>query len=147
VSWRGGTKGTNMAGRSIPLAHLRRLLAVPGCEFVSLQYGEAAGDVAGARAKLGVFPAAEIDDFEDLAGLIANLDLVVSVQTAVVHLCGALGKDALVMVPVRPEWRYGAEGETLPWYRSVRILRQDATESWAPVIDRAARAVAKAAGA
>jgi hypothetical protein len=142
LSWRGGTKTTNMSGRSIPLEQLSRLLAAPGCEFISLQYGDHAAEIAAARTGMRVFPADDIDDFEALAGLIANLDLVISVQTAVVHLAGALGKACYAMVPERPEWRYGAAGETLPWYRSVRIFRQDGTEAWAPVIERVAQAVA-----
>ena len=145
VSWRGGTPSTERATRSLALADFARLLDLPGCEAVSLQYGEASDEVAAVNAGLArpirVFPAGDIDDFEELSGLISNLDMVVSVQTSVVHLTGALGKGALVMVPYNPIWRYGASGSTMPWYRSVRLFRQPKPQAWAPVIAEVAEAV------
>jgi tetratricopeptide (TPR) repeat protein len=139
VSWRGGTAGTNREGRSMDLVELAPLFALPEAEFVSLQYGDVAAEAAGQPA-LRVFPAAEIDDFAELAALIANLDLVVSVQTAVVHLAGALGTPCLTLVPLRAEWRYTAGAASMPWYRSVRLFRQAGTADWAPVIARVVQA-------
>ena len=78
----------------------------------------------------------EIDDFEQLAGLVCALDAVVTVQTAVAHLTGAIGRPGLVMIPRRAEWRYGAAGEDIPWYGSLRLLRQTDEAGWRPVIDR-----------
>lgn len=145
LSWRGGLARTGLARRSMPLRALAPLLALPNCTFVSLQYGDVAEELAQAGGALRAFPPADTDDFEDLAALIANLDLVVSVQTAVAHLSGALGQACLAMVPQRPEWRYGAAGETMPWYRSVRILRQSDGD-WGPVIAAVTQAVAARAG-
>lgn len=139
VSWRGGTAGTNREGRSMDLIELAPLFALPDAEFVSLQYGDVTAEAAGQPA-LRVFPAAEIDDFAELAALIANLDLVVSVQTAVVHLAGGLGTPCLTLVPLRAEWRYTASAASMPWYRSVRIFRQAGTADWAPVIARVVQA-------
>lgn len=141
LSWRGGLPSTRRNERSLALNQLQPLFALPGCEFVSLQYGEVAAEVADAAAPIRVFPPADIDDFEDLAGLVANLDVVVSVQTALVHLAGAVGKTCLTLVPHNPEWRYGAHGETMPWYGSVRLFRQDAPGAWAGVIGRVADAL------
>jgi tetratricopeptide (TPR) repeat protein len=141
VSWRGGTQRTGRNRRSMSLSELAPLLARTDCEFVSLQYGDAATEVAEAAADIRVFPPAEIDDFEDLAALVANLDLVVSVQTAVVHLCGALGCPAVAMVPAQPEWRYMAAGPSMPWYRSVHIVRQDVAGRWGEVVAKVVRAV------
>jgi ADP-heptose:LPS heptosyltransferase len=139
-------KLTGQSRRSLDLEQLAPVLELPGCSCVSLQYGDAEPEVRRAEAALGreirVFPPGEIDDFDDLAGLVANLDLVVSVQTALVHLCGALGKTCLTLVPAKPEWRYGAAGETLPWYGSVRLFRQDAEGGWDRVLGRVARAAA-----
>src|SRR5439155_351372 len=108
------------------------------CEFVALQYGDVEAEVAAASAALGrpirVFPRAEIDDFEELAALVQGLDVVVSVQTSLVHLAGALGVEALVMLPSVPEWRYMADVPSMPWYRSVRLYRQPAAGDWTPVI-------------
>jgi tetratricopeptide (TPR) repeat protein len=138
VSWRGGLPDTRRGERSLPLAQLAPILDLPGCEVVSLQYGDVAAELAvlnaGRANPVRAFDPAEIHDFEDLAGLIANLDVVVSVQTAVVHLAGALGTECLTLVPHNPEWRYTASGSTLPWYRSVALFRQDAPGAWEPVI-------------
>jgi tetratricopeptide (TPR) repeat protein len=142
LSWRGGAK--DVARRSLTLDQLLPVLDLPGCEFVSLQYGEVEAEVAAASARLDrpirVFPKAEIDDFEELAGLIAGLDVVVSVQNSVVHLTGALGQDCQVLLPYNPEWRYMAEGPAMPWYASVTLHRQAAPGAWQPVV----RAVTKA---
>jgi ADP-heptose:LPS heptosyltransferase len=139
VSWRGGTAGTNREGRSMDLAQLAPLFALPDAEFVSLQYGDVAAEAAGQPA-LRLVPPAEIDDFAELAALVANLDLVVSVQTAVVHLAGALGTPCLTLVPLRAEWRYTASAASMPWYRSVRIFRQAGAADWEPVIARVVQA-------
>lgn len=145
VSWRGGTPTTERATRSLALADLAPLLDLPGCETVSLQYGDARDEVAAVNAGLNtdvrIFPAAEIDDFEELSGLISNLDVVVSVQTSVVHLTGALGRDALVMVPYNPIWRYGATSPSMPWYGSVQLVRQPRPQVWEPVIAQVAEAL------
>ena len=138
VSWRGGTPGTGASQRSLTLVDLAPVLNLPGCQIVSLQYGDHRAEIEAASAALGrdiiVFPPGEIDDFEELAGLIANLDVVVSVQTSVVHLTGALGTDCLAMVPYNPIWRYTAHASVMPWYRSVRLLRQARPNAWEPVV-------------
>ena len=145
ISWRGGTPSTERATRSLALTDFAPLLDLPACEAVSLQYGDAREEVAavnaGLKTPIRIFPAAEIDDFEALSGLISNLDMVVSVQTSVVHLTGALGKEALVMVPYNPIWRYGASGSAMPWYRSVRLFRQPRPQAWEPVIAQVVDAV------
>ena len=72
----------------------------------------------------------------------ANLDAVVSVQNTVVHLAGALGKTAFALLPHRANWRYTAGRETMPWYRSVRLIRQGEPGAWTPVVAQAAAALA-----
>ena len=139
LSWRGGLKITGTGRRSLSLEALRPLLARPDCEFVSLQYGDCADEVAAMNTKLDrpirLFPGDEIDDFEQLAGLMQALDGVVSVQTAVIHLAGAVGAPCLAMIPQVPEWRYGQAGSTMPWYNSVRLFRQDRPDRWESVIE------------
>ena len=151
LSWRGGLAQTGRTSRSIPLTDLRPILDLPGCDFFSLQYGDPSAEIAKANAALASpirqFPAAEIDDFDDLAGLVANLDLVISVQTALVHLTGALGAPGLAMIPATPEWRYLERGETIPWYGSIRLLRQTPAGGWPEVLDRVADAVRARLGA
>lgn len=145
VSWRGGVAATRTHARSLTLDQLAPVLDLPDCEFVSLQYGDVAAEVeafnAGRENAVRLFPRAAIDDFEDLAGLVTGLDLVVSVQTALVHLCGAIGQTCLTLVPQAPEWRYGASGPTMPWYGSVRLFRQARHGAWDPAIAEVAAAV------
>lgn len=147
VSWRGGTADTRSAARSLALDQLLPLFANAGLRFVSLQYGDVADEVRDFAAAHGValesFPQGDIEDFDDLAGVIANLDSVVSVQTALIHLCGALGKECLTLLPRQPEWRYGVTEETMPWYGSVRLLRQGPEEKWGAVAARAASLAAR----
>lgn len=145
ISWRGGTAWTGATSRSLTLGQLAPLFGLEGCEFVSLQYGDPRDEVQAANRELGcgirIFDPEEIDEFEQLAGLIQNLDWVFTVQTAVVHLSGALGRRCVAMVPERPEWRYMAAGSAMPWYRSVQIVRQGRGEDWAPVVERAVEVV------
>lgn len=142
LSWRGGVPQTGRADRSMDLTALRPLLETPGCEFVSLQYGDVAAEIEQANAGLACpirhFPAEELYDFQDFADLIANLDLVVSVQNSTVHLAGALGKACLALLPQYTEWRYMRRGAQMPWYGSVHLIRQAEKGAWAPVIAGAA---------
>jgi Flp pilus assembly protein TadD len=142
LSWRGGVPQTGRAERSIDLAALRPLLETPGCEFVSLQYGQVGAEIeqvnAGLAAPIRHFPPEDLFDFQDFADLIENLDLVISVQNATVHLAGALGKPCLVLLPRNPEWRYMSSGSRLPWYDSVRLIRQAQPRDWEPVVAEAA---------
>lgn len=140
VSWRGGVAQTGQGMRSIALADLAPLVA-DDVELVSLQYGDVADEIAASGLPIRVFPRAATDDFDDLAGLIANLDAVVSVQNTTVHLAGALGAKCLALLPQVSEWRYMREGEVMPWYGSVRLLRQETAGDWDGVIARAVEAL------
>lgn len=142
VSWRGGAKRTRRRARSIPPADWAPLLTFPGMHFVSLQYGEFGGDLDAmrdvSRCMVHHWPEA-IEDYDETAALVSALDLVISVQTAVIHLGGALGKPVWVLVSSRPEWRYQESGESLPWYPSVRLIRQATPGDWRAVIHEARR--------
>jgi len=83
-----------------------------------------------------------VSDFADAAGLIAQLDLVVSVDTAAAHLAGALGVPCLLMLPHVPDWRWGLEADKTPWYDSVSLYRQPSIGDWVPVIDAVAKEIA-----
>jgi tetratricopeptide (TPR) repeat protein len=132
ISWRGGTAATRTSMRSMRLEDLDGLLARADCRFVSLQYGEV-GPELDAAATRGVRIAhwqEAIDDFDETAALLQALDGVVSVQTAVIHLAGALGRPVSVLLPSAPEWRYGLAGARMPWYPSVRLYRQETPGDW-----------------
>lgn len=139
VSWRGGTPRTRTERRSLALPELAPVLRLPGFHFVSLQYDrDGAAEVAQFESKAGLrihhWPEA-IDDYDETAALAAALDGVVSACTAIVHLAGALGRPVWVLTPRVPEWRYGAHGERMPWYPSVRLVRQAERGIWTPVVD------------
>jgi hypothetical protein len=132
LSWRGGVRETGQPWRSVDPRQLQALLDVPGARFVSLQYTPEASREA---AALGIahWPDA-IADYEETAALVCALDLTVSVCTAVVHLCGALGRPVWVMAPISPEPRYGFSGETMRWYPSARMFRQRTFGEWQPLV-------------
>ena len=138
VSWRGGTVHTRSRLRSVELAELLPLLRTPGARFVSVQYGDCREELARFRADHGIaiehWPDA-LTDYDQTAALVAALDLVISVQTAVVHLAGALGRPAWVLVPVAPEWRYLVTGDDMPWYPSARLFRQRAPRAWQETVE------------
>lgn len=141
ISWRGGVKSTRTGLRSADLAGWLPVLGMEGVDFVSLQYTECSDELAalGQAHGLRVHHWQEaIDDYDETAALVSALDLVISVQTAVVHLSGALGKPAWVMISAVPEWRYMSRGETLPWYPAVRLFRQQDQGNWHPVMEKIA---------
>ena len=81
---------------------------------------------------------AELGDFADTAALMVNLDLVISVDTAVAHLAGALGRPVWTLLPNVPDWRWLLEREDCPWYPTMRLFRQPQTKDWADVMQRVA---------
>ena len=144
ISWRGGVQRTRQAVRSLPLAELLPILKCAQTVFVSLQYTDCAAELAEVERDLGIriwHWQEAIDDYDETAALVCALDLVISVQTSIVHLSGALGRPVWVMVPSVAEWRYLDRGEQMPWYPSVRIWRQDRLGEWQPVVERVAAAL------
>ena len=139
VSWRGGTPGTGQAARSLALDALLPILSVPHARFVCLQYGQVNEEIAALGAHHGiamsVWPQA-IADMDEMAALITELDLVITVCTTAAHLCGALGKTAWVLVPAVAEWRYLESGSEIPWYPALRLFRQPGPGAWNDVIER-----------
>jgi len=128
--------------RSVPFDALGPLLDVVGAEFHTLQLGSAASQLAAsARASRIVDLTAEIADFADTAALIAELDLVISVDTSVAHLAGALGRPVWMMNRFDSCWRWGSQRDHAPWYPSMRIFRQQQFGEWGSVVDAVAQAL------
>jgi hypothetical protein len=145
LSWRGGLGHTGKVRRSLTLEQLRPLLGTMGAHFVSLQYTEVQAEVADLRTRHGIAVhhwQEAIDDYDQTAALICALDKVVTVCTAVVHLTGALGRPAIVMVPFGSDWRYGADGSQMLWYPSVQLVRQSAIGDWSTVLEAVGRLIA-----
>jgi hypothetical protein len=84
-----------------------------------------------------------VDDLDETAALMYAVDVVITVQSAVAHLAGALGRPAWVMLSHVPEWRYMACGDTMPWYPSIRLFRQPESGDWASVIQAVAGRLAE----
>jgi hypothetical protein len=141
--WLEGFAGLDQR-RSTSLSTLAPLATVPDVQFVSLQKGPAS-----AEARENGFDLLDVmdtvRDFADTAGIVANLDLVISVDTSIVHLAGAMGKPVFLLDRYDNCWRWLSGREDSPWYPSLRIFRQHRSGEWGPVITRVATALAAAA--
>ncbi len=141
ISWFGGAVSTRRDARSTRLQDWLPVLSQSCCSFVSLQFGDVANELSAVLREHGIAVHEwrdAIDVYDETAALAGALDLVISVQTAVAHLAGALGKPAWVMLPAVSDWRYLERGESIPWYPSVRLLRQPQAGDWPAVIARVA---------
>jgi tetratricopeptide (TPR) repeat protein len=129
LAWSGNRENKFNVNRIVPQEGLLAAMP-PGVELYNLQV-EIEPQEEAALERAGVLrPDHHIVDFADTAGLLANLDLVVSVDTSIVHLAGALGLPAWVMLAHAPDWRWGLSGEECAWYSSLRLLRQDKPADW-----------------
>jgi tetratricopeptide (TPR) repeat protein len=137
LAWAGSPTHKNDHNRSIALGSFLPALADVEATFVSLQRDMRAGDVAVLQGRPDILHFGdELKDFADTAALISNLDLIISVDTSVAHLAGALGKPVWVLLPVIPDWRWLLDREDSPWYPTARLFRQDDTRGWDNVIAR-----------
>jgi ADP-heptose:LPS heptosyltransferase len=118
----------------MPLALLAPLLALPDIRWYSLQKGSAAEQIDAVPAARAMSPLDANSDFAQTAALIDALDAVVSVDTSIAHLAGALGKPVFVLLPYAPDWRWGIAGDRTPWYPTARLFRQPAIGDWASVV-------------
>lgn len=146
ISWRGGMKSTRQSVRSLPLEDWGPILDQEEVDFVSLQYTDCREELARLERESGIHVhhwQDAIDDYDETAALVCALDLVVSVQTAVVHLAGALGRPVWVMLPAVPEWRYLELDGRMPWYPSMRLFRQSDLGIWGPLTAQVARELAR----
>jgi tetratricopeptide (TPR) repeat protein len=140
--WAGRPNNAQDRLRSIALARLAPLAAVTGVSFVSLQKGEAAAQAAAPPPGMVLHDiAADLHDFADTAAALTALDLVISVDTAVAHLAGALGQRVWVMNRRYTDWRWLLEREDSPWYPTLRLFRQPHHGDWDAVIGRVAAAL------
>ncbi|HEY2134649.1 MAG TPA: tetratricopeptide repeat protein [Xanthobacteraceae bacterium] len=142
IAWAGNPKHAGDRRRSIAIERLAALLETSGVRFYSLQVGERAGDLARLPPGKVVDLAPELRSFAETAAALACLDLVIAVDTSVVHLAGALGRPCWVMLPFSPDWRWLLEREDSPWYPTLRLFRQPAPGDWEDVLARIGRALA-----
>ncbi len=136
--WAGNPSHPNDRNRSIPLGALSSALASAGTGWVSLQKEMRPGEAAALSAAGAVDLSGLLRDFEDTAGVLAQLDLLITVDTSVAHLAGAMGLPTWILLPYSPDWRWLLGREDSPWYPSVRLFRQSEPGNWAPVLARVA---------
>ena len=130
--WAGSAQHADDARRSLDPSLLAPLAELPGIRWVSLQVG--------ARALPALPGLVNLDgllrDFRDTAWALQACDLLITVDTAVAHLAGALGLPTLLLLPFFPDWRWGMTGQDTPWYPTMRLYRQPAPGAWGPVLDQ-----------
>ncbi|GHU08237.1 hypothetical protein FACS1894158_17370 [Betaproteobacteria bacterium] len=135
---------SSVQSRSVSLKQLEPLLGVGGISWVSLQKGNEARQIAEEALSGSILNLMdEVEDFADTAAIIANLDLVISVDTSVPHLAGAMGKPVWLLDRFNADWRWLLGREDSPWYPTIRIFRQNSFGDWNSVMSSAAKALAE----
>ncbi|MDX2223508.1 MAG: tetratricopeptide repeat protein [Rhodospirillaceae bacterium] len=134
--WAGSPANKIDRQRTCGVAHFLQLMDRVSADFVSLQIGPRAADLArGAPDRLIFRADGRVEDFMDTAALIGELDLVVGVDTAVLHLAAAMGKPTWILLPFMPDYRWLLNSSESPWYRAVRLFRQREKGEWSQVFD------------
>lgn len=132
-----GSRSQPIERRPIPLIELQPLFDLPGVSFYSLQVGSGEQDLV--HCGFGwhiVNLAPELTDFGRTAAALSQLDLLITIDTSVAHLAGALGKPTWLLLSFAPDWRWLRDREDSPWYPTMRLFRQPLSGNWAPVVER-----------
>ena len=146
LAWSGRASHVNDRNRSIALSELAPLLATPGVGFIGIQREPRPADAAELSRHSGLLQLGEeLADFSDTAAVLSLVDLVVSVDTSVVHLAGALGRPTVVLLPFQPDWRWTLDREASPWYPATQLFRQASPGNWGGVIARVTEKLASRA--
>ena len=139
IAWAGNPRYKADKQRSMHLKTLLPLLESAGVEFISLQKGEAARQLEGLLSGIGLVDGASRDkDLADTAALIDQLDLVITTDTSIAHLAGAMAKPVWILLPHVADWRWMQHRETTPWYPTARLFRQREPGNWPEVLERVA---------
>jgi Flp pilus assembly protein TadD len=143
IAWQGNPENRIDRWRSFPLSHFAGISRLPGVRLVSLQVGPGTEQIAAQASKFQLAdPSARIEgledrrDFLDTAAVMSLLDLVITPETAVAHLAGALGVRTWVVLSTVGDWRWMTDGDTCPWYASARLFRQTTLGDWDAVFKR-----------
>lgn len=141
LNWAGNPRHREDRFRSITLKMLEPLLRRDDVAWFSLQVGERTKELGALTPPVRVVDlSANLSDFAETAAALAALDLLITVDTAVAHLAGALGRPTWLLIPRRADWRWMRDREDSPWYASLRLFRQERQGEWSPVIARVTRA-------
>ncbi len=145
ICWAGSRDHMSDRGRSISLERFASILSVSNLNFVSLQKEVSPAQAAILQDRAVIQLGQEFVDFADAAAIISMLDLVVSVDTAVAHLAGAMGKAVAVLLPFSPDFRWMRQRTDSPWYPTMRLFRQSSLGDWDEVIERLQQELAEVA--
>ncbi len=138
--WAGNPANQDDFFRSTTIERLAPLLATPDAQFFSLQVGPRAADLAHFKSPQPIIDLTpRLGDFADTAAVLSRLDLIITVDTAVAHLAGALGKPVWVLLAHLPDWRWLLHGDSCVWYPTMRVFRQPAWEDWDTIVAQAAK--------
>jgi tetratricopeptide (TPR) repeat protein len=140
VVWSGSLFHGNDINRSIPFALFNQLLDLEGLDWISLQVGPRSLDTRKSPYPI-IDVSSQLVSFAETGGVIANLDLVIAVDTAVAHLAGAMGKPTWVLLPFIPDWRWQLARNDCPWYPSMRLFRQPTSGDWTSVLAQVKQAL------
>jgi hypothetical protein len=144
LAWAGNKGHSNDYNRSLPLARLIPLLRLSGLHFVSLQKELREGDArildSMKVARLGE----SVENFAETAAIVSQLDLVITIDTAVAHLAGALARPVWILLPFSADWRWFLDREDSPFYPTARLFRQRAIDDWDGVVARVSAALSAA---
>jgi len=141
--WSGNRQHKNDKNRSLPFHTLSPILEVDAT-FVSLQKDLRPDDQPFLKARSDVIDlTADLTDFTETAALVSCLDLVITVDTSVAHLAGALGRRTWILLPYTPDFRWLLDRDDSPWYPTMRLFRQDESRDYGRVIERVRAALAE----
>ena len=147
IVWAGQPAHPEDRARSCHLRHFVPLSKIPGVQLFGLQKGSAAAQVKDLAAEISLTNLGEeLDDFTDTAAVIENLDLVISVDTAVLHLAGAMAKPVWAILASAPDWRWMLERRDSPWYPTIRLFRQRQYGDWDDVFQRVSQELERFVG-
>jgi len=139
IVWAGSARHTNDHNRSCDLSRFAPLGEIESVRLYGLQKGAAAAQIEQVGGKMDMVSLGEeFEDFTDTAAVVENMDLVVSVDTAVLHLAGAMGKRVWALLPFEADWRWMLDRQDSPWYPTMRLFRQTRPGDWDEVFGRAA---------
>jgi hypothetical protein len=137
IAWSGRAGHPNDRNRSLALTQLAPLFDLEQVSFVSVQRELSDADAASLAGVARITAiGAELRDFDDTAAVLALADLVISVDTSVAHLAGAMGRPTWILLPFSPDWRWMLERDDSPWYPTARLYRQPAAGDWDSVMAR-----------
>jgi len=144
IVWAGNPDHNMDRARSCSLADFAPLVDIPDLTFYSLQKGPASAEANDPPKGMKIVNLEdELNDFADTAAVIANLDVVISVDTAVVHLAGAIGKTVWILLPFVPDWGWVQNRDDSPWYSSMRLFRQTPLNDWTGVFEQVKKVLTK----